>query len=56
MRLIHGFFSAARMENGAYVVPIAPDTQHLFWVRLQFPKPLPALDDWPTKDSLEVGD
>ena len=56
IRLIHGFFGMGRVENGSYLVPVSPDTQRQLWVRLQFPKGLPSLETWPTKDSLEIGD
>ena len=44
----------ARPDAGGYLVPIRPDTQRPLWVRLSFPRPLPPVNEWPTRASLEV--
>ena len=56
VRMIQGRFGAARLESGSWVAPVSPDAQHTLWVRLQFPKPPPARAEWPTRDTLDLGE
>ena len=56
VRLANGLLGGvgARAEGDGWIVPIRPDAQRTLWVRVTFPKPLPAVGDWPTRGTLEL--
>ena len=58
VRLANGLLGGvgARAEGDGWIVPVRPDAQRTLWVRVNFPKPLPAVGDWPTRGALELGD
>ncbi len=58
VRLANGLLGGigARAEGDGWIVPIRPDAQRTLWVRVSFPRPLPAVGDWPTRGALELGD
>lgn len=57
VRLANGLLGGGgRAEGDGWLIPVRPDAQRTLWVRVNFPRPLPAVNDWPTRGSLEVGD
>lgn len=56
VRMIQGLFGPAHLDNGAWIAPVSPDRTHMLWIKLQFPKAPPSRADWPTRDSLELGE
>ena len=55
VRMIQGLFGPTRLDGGAWIAPVSPDRLRMLWLKLVFPKPPPSRNEWPTRDSLELG-